>query len=95
MTRTHRRKPKNIIAEIIANLLIAIAILIKCLIPATILILIIVSLHITYEQFRQAMIAISLIGTVTAVIILLRKNERGEKNGRSKSKIRDIKRRLS
>lgn len=59
MTKTHRRKLKNIIAEIIANLLIMIAILIKCLIPATILILIIVSAHITYEQFRQAIIVIS------------------------------------
>lgn len=81
MTKTHRRKLKNIIAEIIADTLMMIAIFIKCLISVTILILIIVGLHITYEQFRQAMIAISLIGTVTAVIILLRKNERGEKDG--------------
>ena len=81
MTKTHRRKLKNIIAEIIANLLIMIAILIKCLIPATILILIIVSAHITYEQFRQAIIVISFVGTMVAVIILLRKNERSEKNG--------------
>ena len=80
MTKTHRRKLKNIIAEIIADLLIMIAIFIKCLIPVTILILIIVSAHITYEQFRQAMIVISFIGTVTAVIILLRKNERSEKD---------------
>lgn len=80
MTKTLKRKIKSIIAEIIANLLIMIAIFIKCLIPATILILIVVSTHITYEQFRQAMIAISLIGTVTAVIILFRKNERGEKD---------------
>ena len=81
MTLKHRRKLKSIIAEIIANLLIMIAIFIKCLIPATILILIIVSAHITYEQFRQAMIVISAIGTVIAVIILLRKNERGEEDG--------------
>ena len=80
MTRTRKRKIKNIIAEIIANLLIMIAIFIKCLIPVTILILIIVALHLTYEQFREAMIAISLIGTVTAVTILLKKNERGEKD---------------
>ena len=82
MTRTHKRKIKSIIAEIIANLLIMIAIFIKCLIPATILILIIVALHITYEQFRQAMTVISIVGALIAVIILIRKNERGEKNGR-------------
>ena len=81
MTLTRKRKLKNMIAEIIADTLMMIAIFIKCLIPVTILILIIIGLHITYEQFRQAMIAISLIGTVTAVIILLRKNERSEKNG--------------
>ena len=81
MTRTHRRKPKNIIAEIIADTLMMIAIFIKCLIPATILILIIVSLHITYEQFRQAMIVISFIGTMVAVIKVLREPEGGGKNG--------------
>lgn len=72
MTRTHRRKLKNIIAEIIADTLMMIAIFIKCLIPATILILIIVSLHITYEQFRQAMIVICIVISIIAVIKVLR-----------------------
>lgn len=81
MTKTRKRKLKSIIAEIIANLLIMIVIFIKCLIPVTILILIIVPLHITYEQFRQAMIVISFIGAVMAVIKLLREPEGGEKSG--------------
>ncbi len=81
MTKTHKRKLKNIIAEIIANLLIMIAIFIKCLIPVTILILIIVSTHLTYEQFRQAMIVISSVGAIIAVIILLREPERSDKDG--------------
>ena len=72
MLRTRKRKLKNIIAEIIANLLIMIVIFIKCLIPVTILILIIVSTHLTYEQFRQAMIVISITGALVAVIKLLR-----------------------
>lgn len=72
MLRTQKRKIKSIIAEIIANLLIMIAIFIKCLIPATILILIIVSTHLTYEQFRQAMTVISIVGALIAVIKLLR-----------------------
>lgn len=76
MTRTHRRKLKNIIAEIIANLLIAIATATIGLILIKIASLIVV--HLTYEQFRQGMIVISFIGTMVAVIILLRKNERGE-----------------
>ncbi len=81
MTLKHKRKLKSIIAEIIANLLIAIAILIKCLIPATILILIIVMTHLTYEQFRQAMIVVSFVGTMIAVIKVLREPEGGGKNG--------------
>lgn len=81
MLKTRKRKIKSIIAEIIANLLIMIAIFIKCLIPATILILIIVSAHITYEQFRQAMIVVSFVGTMIAVIKVLREPEGGGKNG--------------
>lgn len=81
MLRTHRRKLKNIIAEIIADTLMMIAIFIKCLIPVTILILIIVALHITYEQFRQAMIVICIVIAIIAVIKVLREPEGGGKNG--------------
>ncbi len=79
MLKTRKRKIKSIIAEIIANLLIMIAILIKCLIPATILILIIVGLHITYEQFRQAMIVVSILGALIAVIKVFREPRKEQK----------------
>lgn len=82
MTRRRKRKLKSMIAEIIANLLIFAISWITGIIVINIGSSIVVALHITYEQFREAMIVISLIGTVTAVIILLRKNERSEKNGR-------------
>ncbi len=81
MTKTRRRKLKSIIAELIACTLIAIAIFIKLLVPVTILILIIVSTHLTYEEFIQGTIVISITGALVAAIRLLSEPERSDKNG--------------
>ena len=72
MTLKHRRKLKNIIAEIIANLLIFALLWIIGIIVINIGSSIVVALHITYEQFRQAMTVISIVGALIAVIKLLR-----------------------
>ncbi len=81
MIRTHRRKLKSIIADIIANLLIMIAIFIIGLIVINLGTSIIVALHITYEQFRHAMIVICIVIAIIAVIKVLREPEGGEKDG--------------
>lgn len=78
MTLTHRRKIKSIIAELIANLLIFAISWIIGIIVINIGSSIVVALHITYEQFRQAMIVISIVGAIIAVIKLLREPERSE-----------------
>lgn len=80
MTLTQKRKLKNIIAETIACTLIAIATAVIGLVLIKLASLIVV--HLTYEQFRQGMVVICIVISIIAVIILLRKNERSEKNGR-------------
>ena len=81
MLRTHRRKIKSIIAETIACTLIAIATAVIGLVLIKLASLIVVSTNLTYEEFIQAMIVISITGALVAVIKLLRENERSEKNG--------------
>lgn len=72
MTLTQKRKIKNFIATIIADLLIAITTLTIGIIVIKIGSLIAMATHITYEQFRQAMIVISVVGALIAVIKLLK-----------------------
>lgn len=72
MTRTRKRKIKSMIAEIIANLLIFAISWIAGIIVINIGSSIVVALHITYEQFRQTMIVISIVVAIIAVIKLLK-----------------------
>lgn len=76
MTRRRKRKLKSMIAETIACILIAIATAVICLMLIKVASLIVV--HLTYEQFRQAMIVISIVGALIAEIILLREPKRSE-----------------
>lgn len=77
MTLTRRRKIKSIIAEIIADLLIFAILWIIGIIVINIGSSIVVALHLTYEQFRQAMIVISIVGAIIAVIKVLREPRKG------------------
>lgn len=72
MNRTRKHKIKSIIAEIIANLLIFAILWIIGLIVINIGSSIVVALHITYEQFRQAMIVICIVISIIAVIKVLK-----------------------
>ena len=79
MTKTRKRKIKSIIADIIANLLIFAILWIIGIIVINIGSSIVVALHITYEQFRQAMIVISSVGAIIAVIKVLREPRKEQK----------------
>ncbi len=80
MTLKCKRKIKSMIAEIIACTLIAIATSVIGLVLIKLASLVVV--HLTYEEFRQAMTIISVVGALIAVIKLFKEPERGEKNGR-------------
>lgn len=70
MTKTHRRKIKSIIAEIIACTLISIATAVIGLVLIKLASLVVV--HLTYEEFRQGMIVICIVVAIIAVIKVLR-----------------------
>lgn len=76
MTLKQKRKIKSMIAEIIVCTLIAIATAVIGLVLIKLASLVVV--HLTYEEFRQAMAIISIVGAIIAVMKLLREPERGE-----------------